>query len=72
MHSNKIPVHTIVRVKYDAANDKEYYACAHRRKNLHNTLGAVIGFSDSHGLCYHVENADFDAWFEPNELIIEK
>jgi hypothetical protein len=34
-------------------------------------VGKIVGYSDSHGLCYRVEHADgTDGWYESRELVL--
>lgn len=40
------------------------------RRNHDGQVGTVIGFSNSHGLCYEVRFEEGTAWFDPQELVV--
>lgn len=41
------------------------------KKRRWNARGAIVSYSDAHGLCYKVRHDDgHEAWYDPSEFVV--
>lgn len=58
-------------VKYNAKEERDYTLDGRNRRKINgNGRGIVIGYSDSHGLCFKVRGEKCEAYYDLDEIEI--